>query len=339
MSKQSAPSSPFQTFYHDNLSLVECDLTGNYINVVYLKKLVYFAGLIFNFLNIITLYLITRREQTNGHMFKYFLVKSVNDFVYFCISVIDIAYYCGDCESSTTYIINIWYIWLYWYFEAVLLNNSGLLEVLATLDCYFSITKKCQFFNKQLTFYTIMSLFFILNLCINIYRLFNYKIVETNDILLNSTDYHIHNTPFHFSDLQKVLEMINVCIRDLIPLLLMIIINSLILLEMKKLSKRKAKLTIQQRNRINKIRAAEQNKIKMIFITGLNYVILHTPLMIYYLSYDDSRNKVIWACFSDISWTIYEISLFSSFFIYFLYNKTFKKYFLLLTKLDKCFLK
>jgi hypothetical protein len=301
----------------------------------YTDRVIYFLGIVFNILNIIVFIKIikkTHQNRTNtNQMFKYLLVKSINVAIYFIICVFDLAFYCTDCEVKRTYLIQLWFKWLYWYIAPSLLSNSSMLEAISSFECFLGLKNKWRFLSTNAAFCTITIAITLFNLTLYSYSLFEVSI--TRNITINSQNETIKfyisvSREFAYSD---EFELAISFTRDILPMIILILFDSLILGIIRQTTKRRRNLTIPRSSNSNQnqliasAQRAQTNIIKTILAMGINYTILHIPLVIYYLPFN-LINKTSRDCLRPFAWMAYEFSLTNTFFIYFLFNQTFKKY-------------
>jgi hypothetical protein len=323
------------TFKNMNNSTYIC-LETIYGQIVsfYLNRIVYVIAIILNFLSTIVFIRIIRNERYNGQMYKYFLLKSINEFFCFLILIFDIPYYCSECNLDDDYIMQVWFVYFYWFGTLVLFTNSRYLDVLATLDCYISIINKWNFVLKNTFFYTSCFIIMVFDTFFSIISLKQYEIYEFTDTITNETHYKNKHTDYFYSKRGRIFDILFALYRWLLPFCLLIILNILILCIIKKTYNNKLKLSYgntakRQLDTVN-IQRAKLKKMRMIIITGSNFIVFNIFIIIFYLPFPHIGN--FWQCFEIFAWFLFELSFINQSIIFFLFNKVFKKYLLLTLK-------
>jgi hypothetical protein len=329
----SSPSEDIQ------FSLLECqDLVYFKIMFDYLAKLLQYGSIIgLTFCIIVFSRIVENSKNENkGQMFKYFLSKSVFDILVFLTVILDSAYYCNNC--GTNYVWQLWYIWIYYYAYTVFVSISNLMEIAATIDCYLLVTNKFKFLLEKRIFVGFLLSSIVFNVIINVHYYFIFKIVENSDGTLNRTTFTVIDSMDYIR--KSYFPIINFSIlayRELLPLLILIVINILIMLTFKKVSARKRQMQGRATTLSNaeiRIQRAEKNKLKLIFIVSFSYILLRMPFTIYQVPFH-GRN-MFWECYYfPTSIRLYDLSFFIQIFNYYFFNNKFKKYFLLTIKLRK----
>jgi hypothetical protein len=283
-------------------------------------------GIILNLICIVIFKKIIRSEPLNqkNNLFKYLFMKSICDFIYPTIMLGDYIYHKSDGSTDTTLIMQLWYTILSEYLVYSTITCSIYFDILATFDCFLMISKMFgflkTFFCFKISTFFVVSLFFISYLPFIFYYKINRFIVinnnynlTTREIAYNFTSSKDHNIAMYFGFVT--------ILRDLVPITILIILNSLILVTLHKVTKQKVRMknnleTFSIRYAMN----AERNKVKMIFFTSLIYL-FHLPLV-----YKWFKNLNEETCFSLLSTLSYRFSYAIAFFSYFLFNNNFRRY-------------
>jgi hypothetical protein len=269
----------------------------------------------------------TTASNNKGQMFNYFLVKSISDLIMY-LSLIPEYLYIKDTYGSKSYLWQIWYIWFYRYIYNTSISFSNYMEIAAAIDCYLMIKNKLKFLITKRTFYIVLVSSLLINMSMNVYYIFRYEIIS-DVYLVNQTSiqlYKIESSNFSMTTYSKAIHYISMIHREIIPLIILSVMNVFILLLLKVAAARKKQTQrTSQRYIGTAIYNAQINKIKMILIISFSYIILRLPQAYYVLK---PRNSIFWNCFYfSISVRMYDSSFLIQFFNYYFFNKTFKKFF------------
>ena len=145
----------------------------------------------------------------------------------------------------------------------------------------------------------------------------------------NSTgniEYYVGYSEFGQHIGKKVFESIDSIIRDFICIALIVILNVLNLVFMKKAMKRKKSISTDNTTK-SKAERAENRITIMVIFTGLVVILAHVPLMFYFLPIPALSLVVQSNCFYDITAFFYDLAYFANFFLYFFFNNVFKQTF------------
>jgi hypothetical protein len=278
----------------------------------------------------ITFWKIIRKEnqqQQSGQMFKYFFASSLAE-----LSFLSIGLAFGFVYAPlSTFATSIYFIYLDGVLKITFIFISNWYEMVATLDCYLKISGKCKSFTTKKALIIISSLIVIGGLVnpIFIELRVTYQRVAVNMTMNGTTEtryyYTFKNRPFRNTLGDTVLRVIMNTFREFVPIVCIIIINILILRTLRRVIKKKREM-IKKGNRNLATYDADINKLKMIIVMSLNYVIfrslylydLLTPVVIY---------KLIFSCLAWFGVVSYIFSYFLKFFIFYFYNKLFRKHF------------
>jgi hypothetical protein len=293
-------------------------------------------GSLFNFICVIVFIKILRHERQKSNMFRYFLTKSINDCILFIINSFVSIYYCIDsCEIKYSYWMQVWYIYFYYYGAEILFLSSGILEMCASIDCFLLLSKRLPFLKKKIIFYIIVISFYILNSLLSVVYIFRFEIIELKSPNTTKIRYLRNNTHFYLTKMYNYWIIFLSIQRDYIVILIQIIFNILILFIMKKITKSRKininKVEIKGTVGVNKKRLlnmaektirAEQNMARLIIIQAINCFIFHSPMsiniLLKYFKIDYFK------CYDSIFYDLMVISYVSPFFIFILFNRTFR---------------
>jgi hypothetical protein len=286
------------------------------------------AGLITNLLCIIVFSMINKTFKTNGQMYKYLLMKAICDLFIFIFYTTYLLYkQCSnELDSDCGIVLQFCYIYLYHFLLLIIELYSVYFEVLGTIDCYLSIENKHK---KLLTkrVFKLNSTFIIVSFSIFYFgKLFVYKIGYNHD----TGEYYNEKTPLYYSTFYKTLSIIHSFLRDILGCFLCFFFNILIFLRIKKMSEKKKYL----KNSLSIIKSieAQENKVKMIYISTLNQILLHLPNFIYGC-YGKYFKSTFWSDYSQVSFLIMVLSYATPFPIYVLFNRIFRHYFFKLIRI------
>ena len=277
-----------------------------------------FVGILTNLFNSIVFYKIITNIRVNGQMFKYLFLKSLNDLFLFLIYILKLFFYCKECESTRSYATIVCYIAFYNYLNFVALLFSGFLEMCAAIDCYITISKKLPFLNSKLFSNILVASMLAFSSIFYIYSLYNYEIKE------NSYEhFYYKKSAFYHSSIGLAFRYAHVLLRDVIFFIVLIVVNMLILVEIKKSTHRKKKLTESFETNLNAI-CAEKKKQLMIAMLSLNYICGHIGMVLFYMPYKNA--PFYWSCFYYYAQIPFFISYITNAISYYAFNKNFKKF-------------
>ena len=294
-----------------------CSLqTGVFVTTYIIWPLISFLGIVFNLFTSIVFIQIMRNVHVRCQMFKYLLIKSLNDLMQFNFHLFSIVYYCPGCETSRSHAAIVWYIGFFYYGESVVELTSAWLEILATIDCYCFITSNCRFLNSKTLANVLILLLHICATFFYIYIFFSYEIVKEND------SHKFVLTKFSSSSMRRILGYLHTSLRDLLVLFLLAVLNLLIYRKSRINSRRKQKLIARHQQAVK----IKNQHIKMIFLIGLNYFCGHLGYVFYYMPVQFQVEPDFWNCFWLFNLVPFYISYMTNIFIYFGFNKHFRHY-------------
>lgn len=289
----------------------------------YHNRTIIIIGLIFNLICVIIFAKIQKKERLNcqSNFFGYLLFKSFCDFIYLLFILPNIIYYHKDGKHNTTYILQLWQKWINNYLVNIFELMSVIFEIAASLDCYLLISRRLEIFRKKLFLYITVILSLIL--CSLFYIPFNIDVNIVKNITFSNlsndyeTIYFYEYSDFNYSEFSKYHLIIHDLLRDIMPLIILFILNLLILFSLYKTTKRRINLALKNSLIVAAARKAEKNKIKMVFFTSLLYL-FHIPIILYNFNFIQNY---------PLSYILFQFSYSIPIFSYLLFNKTFRKYF------------
>jgi hypothetical protein len=285
--------------------------------MVYLMPIVSLIGIVSNGLSTIIFYKIVSDKTKNFvfyYSFKCLQAKSFYDLCLFLVHIFIPIYY---NESSNSLISLIWFIYFFHYGESLFLLGSNIFEIISMIGFYTIISKKTNKI-KRLRFVYLFIFVSIASILFNILILFRYFIANTSD------GYQFIKSNFYLMELDKYIRFIETFIRDILSLMIIILINLLMIINIKHASVKRKALKINASE--NLIKKAHRKAFLMVFVVSLIYLIGRIPLMIYYLPFEKFDTS-LWQCFYNWSLLPYYLSYTLNIFIYHFYNKHFRDYF------------
>jgi hypothetical protein len=189
----------------------------------------------------------------------------------------------------------------------------------ASLDCLCLISMKFKWHKTKTCVYIVVSSLIGFWTIFYIPYLFWFKIVKRV-----SSGYVPKLTTFGKSKLVDYHVMLHNIFRDLIPFIILIIINAAIFYSVHKATIRRKSLQTtgsSGNTMVRKARQAERNKIKMMFTTSL-INIFHIPAVYYNLNVSKVRSDTF---FSHLCFLLLAVSYVIPIFPYILFNNTFKR--------------
>jgi hypothetical protein len=306
--------------------MTSCPHLFVHIMTFYFGRILNYLSVIFSFLSaFIWLRVIRNEQQQKGQMFKYLFVSSLVEAIYFILSSPDADFFSDIKNMTISGAWKIWYIYFYSYTCFSIITISNYLELLATFDCYIVIKNKFNFMHTKKFFNIILATLTVVCFILN----FNYLLEHNKTVQVNNGTYnndYEYEYDFVNDDLTIPIgyyKAIISFVREALPLILLLIVNILILITLKEIMKKKRK--VQRANNDTTASNAELNKLKMIIAICLDYYLLRTPLVLNFII-NSKLDKTIWFCFYYYANASYTLSYSLKFFIYFFYNKKFKKF-------------
>lgn len=220
------------------------------------------------------------------------------------------------------------------------------MEIAASLDCLISIGRRFKWLLSTVSFYLIVAFSVAFSFLFHIYMFYqNYVATVVTNTTVNGTVYQVvsyRSSPTRFRVSQVGFNLITAetIIRDGVFLSIIILLNLMILFEIRKVTKRRIgmqgsiteSLSQQQPTTHSKLvktaMNAEKNKGLMIVMTGVNYFLGHAVYAIYQIATSVGINpgrQTEWLCAYRVGLELMMISFCTSFFLYYFFNTQFKK--------------
>jgi hypothetical protein len=287
----------------------------------YILNIVSIFGIIANLICIIIFIKIIKRRRSQGNMYKYFLMKSIMDFLTLIINSFQYLKSCNNCKTAHSYLIQIWYIWFYFFFAYIVESSSVIFEMAAILDCFITIKLILNCCQTNLFFYLFTILVIVVNVTTNSLFPLSFKI-ESRINNNNETVYYYDYSKFGESSLSNIM-LFNSLVKDGLFFIILVILNAMILRLLMKTTDRKRNLGGNNSISLVASQSAELRKLIMIIATGLNYMIGHFPFLISAILSNFFSNFA--NCYFLFALVFYYISFADSIFFYFFFNNIFKK--------------
>ena len=294
-------------------------------------------GVVTNTLNIIVF---SQKNMMKNTMNVYLLAKSASDLYYMVGNALEPMSVCFNCFTMYLY----WYqtlslIYRY-YICSVAQLSSMMLDVMATLNRYVTISQNFSKFSKRIDHRLIILGIYLFGALFYIYKFFVFTVTEMrNDSVVK--EYYLDYSDFGAKIGHQLFDSIHTVIRDGICVLAIIVLNILIMIQMRRAMATK-KIIGSHGNKASsskiKARRAEQKITIMVILTGIKEAILHILLLVYYLPVPQFRDIALDDCYQDTLFFLYILSYSVNFFFYIFFNNNYRETFteLWFTCLRKC---
>jgi hypothetical protein len=261
--------------------------------------------------------------------------------------------YCKSCALSTTLFSCVYLIYFCVYLSSICEMSALICNILSALFCHLHISKlrmqkpvkpSLLFVLININHRIIVCFIVLFSACLYSYQLFQFEINHVGNSTIQSENFYVvEPTSFYYSDLNMSLEIISHSIRDGFNLTILIIVNTLLIIKIRRNLKQKSTTVfpnnhtditnIQTCNKFsnnvhfndsnsNKLPmkipliVLSQKKItKLIVINCFNTILGRLPIFLYFILRNVSSNSIY----------INFLGAFSFFFVYFCY---FTKFFL-----------
>ena len=318
------------------LDKVDCDNITS-IMTIYIFPTIFLIGFILNTLNGFVFYHMEfKNRQRNPNQMNYvFFFRSIHNILFSCSKIWSPFYNCLFCHNNlnNSWIMQFWRIVFNNYLGFLFEFNSSYLEVLATFERYFIIKPKLKeqisILKSKYFIKITMIILFLFSIIYYISFIFGYEIKKS--LINNTYGYGYQLTNFGNSSLFRGFEYGHVIIRDLIPILILIVLNILILMEMRVIMRNKKKLTTGNKKTI--VNAEKKNTL-MVFMTNIMLMIGHIPIFFHHMHFSIFYYYSETCFVSTVRLYLY-LSYSLDFFIFMLFNKNFRRKFFDLIKSKK----
>jgi hypothetical protein len=267
-------------------------------------------------------------NRSPTQMYNYLLLKSICDMLPAFFDSFLYFYFNGTNESnhmSVGYYMQVWRIYFNYYLSKVFYLASGLFEIAASLDCFFLINRNMNntFFMNRQTFQIITLIILIFSFTFHSFYIFSNKIHPVDEIYNNKTVtiYRTIQTSFGKSEISENLNLTHTILRDFIVLLCLLVINTSILLKIKRIRKKKLQIRLQADRTRTKINKAEMKKVQTIVSLCVIYICGHLPYIIYYIPF---KKTLFWSYWTNLSEITLHISYITPLAVYYCFNINFR---------------
>jgi hypothetical protein len=291
----------------------------------YLQTVMIYAGAVLNFICILIFIIIIRNEQYDqGNLFKYLLVKSVFDFLFFLQNIPQMFYYRVDFSVNDSYGMQYWFIYCFYFLYPLTSQLSVWFEIAASIDCLCLVARKFQWHKTTRCFWKVTLSMIGISIIYYSPLLFWYKI-EKNESGNGYRPVIKHINEFLFL-LFYYLSFIHIIFRDVLPLFVSIILNLMILFYIRRLTIAHKNMNSSVINNtsimVKRLQKVERNNMKMMLFTSFIHV-FHIPVIIYNLNAFNVKSKhfLSMLCILSINFS-YFIPIIS----YIKFNTTFRRY-------------
>lgn len=271
----------------------------------YSNLIIIIFGFITNLICIIIFINIIKRSTTDIRMFNYLFMKSICDFLLFALAIIHPLNNCSHSRLCSIYFFKLYDdLYLHW-IDPSLTIASVYFEVLATIVCYLSLKNRFSFLFKKKSFYLNSFIILFISFLLNFPKVYYHQISQT--LLLRFVSYS-------FSTL-----------RDIISTIILIYVNILIFIEIKKLIMFKIEHKNQKTLLVSIL--AKKRKTKMIIVLAINCIIFHAPIVLWQFYGQFNIKNKYWEIYLNFAINTLWFSYATPFFIYIIFNNIFRSTF------------
>ena len=255
----------------------------------------------------------------------------------------------NDFEFARSFVSQFYYVYLLVIFASVLEMAAILCHLMSTYDLYLLVSnlKRPKLLEKIPNIVTCL-IIFLFSCLVYFYLLFVFKVGghEINQATAENKTrirlvYQMDAYEFSKSSAKKVIEIGVFVLRDGLSLLLLIGLNVMIFLKIRK-SLRKKRLFLSQNsndsknknnqnnsnstNKLSRLKNAELRTAVMVICVGISYTIGRIPILSVYIIRNFFENDLV-LLLNKISVLCVYISYATYFFIYYVFNNKFRKVF------------
>ena len=311
----------------------------------YVYPILSLFGLVFT----IFIFLIFSNSSFKQNIYVFLKYESVFIWLDLCATAFPIIIYRPEWDKA--YFRCFYRLYFIGILKSVLEMTGILCHIMSSIELFLLISNKTKPKSLQkVPNLTIGLILFLISCFIYSYMFFVSYIDEepyrllynngTNITSLQFIGYKVRNTEFNDSMTKKLIEIIAFSIRDGLNLIVLIALNVMIYLKVKKAMTKKKKMlnqnfsvnttnnkTEMHNNGNNKLKRSERNTAFMVIIVSICYTIGRIPIMISFIVrnvYEETNGMRIFKITSVISVIL---SYDSYFFIYYFTNKNFRNLF------------
>ena len=307
--------------------------SNNDIFFLYIIPVICILCLLLNMLN----FLIFSTKIFKEVLFQYFKMQSLFICLNLLIKCLFPLYYCKTCSTASMYISQFYFKYFIVYAASVLEMSAILCQIISTYFCFRLISKKQTTFHCS---YVLISLFVIaISGLVYLYQLFEYQINEY-ELILNFVGYTKNMTifkteygSFHFNVVMSIIEIAAFTLRDGLSSVVLIVLNILIFIKVRKNLKRKKRMVMEKStvnndltDNTNSLTKVDRSQIRltiMVLVSCANCLVGRTPILLFFILRNFLEElqlaKLLYFAISCIYF-----SYFISFFLYYITNKKFK---------------
>ena len=289
-------------------------------NAVFTTVLVF--GIVTNFLNILVFSQAAMRKVA---MDRYLLAKSASDMVFLALGVFTPLINCDTCRSRYSWATQVFALVAFYYVICIVQLSSMMLEALACFDRYVAISQNLRFYHR-IDYKVIMALIFVYCSGFYVYKFFVLEIARTFDssgVLLYIITYSNYGLEYG----NAIFDSIHSIVRDGVCVLLIVVLNILMMVSMKRAMNRKKSMHGGKQERCAKVNRAENRTTIMVMTTGAVVVFVHAIELIYFLPIPQIYFITNSNCFEVGKGFLYISSFGINFFFYFFFNNAFRQTF------------
>lgn len=297
-----------------------CNILSD-IYFIYIELLIGIIGTLLNLFCIIIFFKLVRSINTNDNLLKYLFIKSIIDtflsLLIITLNVIEKVYH-----EETSFVYQVFSMLFFSYIPLVCELVSMLLEVASILNRYGALKNSLRSYSAKIGFKTKISLMFAYSSAFYAYKLFDEKIISETIINKNQTQITYTIQKNNLGNVAIILGYIHSSVRDGLCVLLILALNVLSFVELRKIMKNKKNI---QLNKKEKTLKAELRLTMMIIATTSATFFGHILMFIRYMRVTFLNSNACFIVFSEF--TFWSCNAFN-FILYFYFNLNFKKTFL-----------
>jgi hypothetical protein len=312
------------------------------------------VGLVGFIFNLLVFLIFSTQNFREPILYKYLKLEAMFICFDMFITMFKPIYYCDSCEISRTMASQIYFVYFNIYCASFLEMSAIICRNFSALICLLLISnrfKKLSNFLTKKSFFKFIILGIVLVSCIIYsYSLFEYQIIEIIG-LANETRMYAAKTDFGKGNLKADLEIGATIVRDCVNLFILVVVNILIIVQLKINLKKKRKILLKNGNELTKsvaidevqsvstvngneilknIQRKENLQTLMVILTCVNYLCGRLPLLYIFIKrniFEDRSNVGIYAILvAYISYTInFSLYYFSNYKFKFTVNSYIKK--------------
>ncbi len=314
------------TTLDSSVEIIKCFSPLNFC-LLYFQLSIAIAGFLLNLICVRVFVKLLSLKGNNNDLFRYLSIKSAADayilFVMWFDQIFDPDEYYGQRSLKEyvdkLYFLKVTYLIFGFYCGYSLRLISIFSEVLSVFNRYRLLTKRFDILNK-LPFGIVCLGIFSYSFGFYSYKFFSIKIINFNNFSSENNYEYVKD-----KELDNKMGYIHSGVRDGMCVLVILVINILTMVEIKKLLKKKKKMFKEKNKQKNHM--AEIRLTIMVFVLSFIGVLAHSLQMVQYFSPDYfffNTNE----CFIILFDLIFNACSFPfNFFLYYFFNLKFKKHF------------